>query len=100
MPNRGKRGAKPESRNPKSERSPKSECRNEFSTPSENVRVFIGTNPLIRISSFGFLSDFGDSHFGIRVRTGVKQRVLRAKLPGLLGLIENHPCHSRPFLLH
>jgi hypothetical protein len=35
----------PEVQNPKSERSPKSECQNEFSTASGKVRLKARTNP-------------------------------------------------------
>jgi len=56
-----------EMRNPKSESNPKSEGRNEFSTAVGKVRPDVRGNSLIRISGFGFLSDFGDSNFGIRV---------------------------------
>jgi hypothetical protein len=68
---------KPEVQNPKSDppppklwrasRSPKSECRNKFSTTAGKVRLDSRSNGLIRISGFGFRSEFGDSSFGIRV---------------------------------
>jgi hypothetical protein len=39
-----------------------------LSPPSGKMGVNVGSHPLVRASGFGFLSDFGDSSFGIGVK--------------------------------